>query len=1586
LITTVGVNKCSRPTTPTTYSDAKLNQADRIALLSELLREVPIPTDLNPEVRLETLTEAIVLCTQEAFPPRARTQKDGWSPAVREITIALQKILLLKRHSFGHQGYRLWTPLITAKGLREVLRGWTNDLKKLRAGHEEDQPSSVVLPYPLEAWSGRSLQHIRDTCEKAYIATLALLQGKRRTDARKDFGSLMTKMEESRQAGRIGLACRVLMGSKRIQGFSLDGLSAEGVTYTDPLTVHTKMTTHFAEWYTAPTGPWAVPISSPGAHWTDLQVPWEEFRETLALKHIPDVPLRAIHTAMNSPKAARGSCLEASNCPTEKEFTAAILASKKDSAPGMSGLSYNMLRVAAKTTPDLITAIYSSLAELWKDKTIPDSWKWRWLVPTPKVPSPSLGDLRPLSLVEVLRKLWASVIMRNVSAAWAKNHTLNRNQHGFVPGRSMEEAVLEAMNSLESAKEWRTDLYISSWDIKRAFDRVPKQLLIYSWIRLGVPTDVAEYLVGIDMGGHTVVRTPHAQKVFWDSGLDGLLPLAFRAMLGAGQGTVDAPSNWNAVFDILLDALDNISSEYFVADVHGVSVEAYDMAAADDLLSACGTLKALRAKAEVVSAFCIVFGLDIATLKLRTFHVSWGNENCGLLQPTGKPYLDSNGKVDTRDYISIYQGNWVETRIPLASEGAMRYLGVHWDMNLSGQTIMTTTIDKLEAALARIQSFPCTADIKKTVLERCVFPSIVYQLKFANWPLRTFRELDKKISACIKRITGLYQTYPSELLYLSGKYGGHNFSKLSDVVHMAKLGILHRHQAHHTDSYSSAIISSLLGRVLRTGGVSVPPGEHAVLEHTEGDWWASSLVQWLAELDLSVNFVGTSRHPLSPTARDGVLDALNLKGVLTLACELPGNDLEVPLRVGQCWIIPWLDVSNDTPSVYEILSFECFDGISDPPAPRLHLLEWTGEGTLSLGSRVTLTESSRSGFHRGTRSTFSGTIDGFLQENRRSRCSIVTLSPETHCKDVSETWSRITSVEPKTMSPAFTRWGPDPPCPAMMTALYGANLYTDGSFCKMGSITDFMTGKETTQATGAVVETDDGATYGAVRLDFESTKLNPYLTELVTTTFALIRSAGNVASDCQGSLATMSLARAGKTPKGAQGYLASVHSRRTLREARWVKAHPEQDKTKTGCWVDDDFGIWLADGVAGGEMEIGTYGGKHIDSLVVLDGDSIIRRLATRSPNTVYIATQGGCGILLEPVLDLLGRKCFRTYCSTRDILRAPRPPKWADCTASWAAKMYRTSAGMSVMERATCVRIIYDKHLHGRNLAKFGAPPMDCVCKLCGGADSQYHIIRECSHPDMVACRRRHIALLWAKSNLMTSRRWGVAPYFAIYLTFALTTGEALGSHTAWTGILDPRLLEELEVAATVHSGRGEVIERGLIKECRGLAEGTRELHRIRHRVMQAMRGEATRALTKLTPHRRASRARRRDQAPHGPIDRFLVTQDSTQLQQARHSVWHDNHVITSAMTSQTLEPGPDPAMPENYGEPGPPGPGAGSPASTLVITGAKRSRDTPNIAPDTGGTTVMLLSDLSIYDDANVHSQVAGGSPPRREPTGIG
>ena len=100
-------------------------------------------------------------------------------------------------------------------------------------------------------------------------------------------------------------------------------------------------------------------------------------------------------------------------------FRMAIALSKKDSVAGLSGFSYNMPKIAPLP---VITAI--CLCALWVNKKVPEHHKWRWLLPIPKITSPELTDLRPLSLVKVTQKLWASLLMSKVSHKWVVHNSV----------------------------------------------------------------------------------------------------------------------------------------------------------------------------------------------------------------------------------------------------------------------------------------------------------------------------------------------------------------------------------------------------------------------------------------------------------------------------------------------------------------------------------------------------------------------------------------------------------------------------------------------------------------------------------------------------------------------------------------------------------------------------------------------------------------------------------------------------------------------------------------------------------------------------------------------------------------------------------------------------------------------------------------------------------------------------------------------------------------------------------------------------------------------------------------------------------
>ena len=130
-IETVGTNKRHNAIKPMTLYDVKLRQKDKVEHMAQLLQYLPLYDNLDPEARLETLTDGIVRCAQlncfSAFPPRVRQENNGWSPTTRLTNIVLDKIKLIRRRV---QGYRRWTELTVHKGLREVLHCWDKDLEQ----------------------------------------------------------------------------------------------------------------------------------------------------------------------------------------------------------------------------------------------------------------------------------------------------------------------------------------------------------------------------------------------------------------------------------------------------------------------------------------------------------------------------------------------------------------------------------------------------------------------------------------------------------------------------------------------------------------------------------------------------------------------------------------------------------------------------------------------------------------------------------------------------------------------------------------------------------------------------------------------------------------------------------------------------------------------------------------------------------------------------------------------------------------------------------------------------------------------------------------------------------------------------------------------------------------------------------------------------------------------------------------------------------------------------------------------------------------------------------------------------------------
>ena len=93
---------------------------------------------------------------------------------------------------------------------------------------------------------------------------------------------------------------------------------------------------------------------------------------------------------------------------------------------------------------------------------IPTEWKWRWLVPLLKKDGTTVDDLRPIMLLDVLRKVWTTLVMGNITKVLLKHRVLRVTQHAYLPHRCTDSANIQVVNTLEAAFAEKRSLYGSS--------------------------------------------------------------------------------------------------------------------------------------------------------------------------------------------------------------------------------------------------------------------------------------------------------------------------------------------------------------------------------------------------------------------------------------------------------------------------------------------------------------------------------------------------------------------------------------------------------------------------------------------------------------------------------------------------------------------------------------------------------------------------------------------------------------------------------------------------------------------------------------------------------------------------------------------------------------------------------------------------------------------------------------------------------------------------------------------------------------------------------------------------------------------
>ena len=522
----------------------------------------------------------------------------------------------------------------------EEVTKWEKISKKLKWVDTSQRQTCIdstptCSPTALRLIPSSSTPLIIKTVTEGHKEVLKKLQGRSRSNMRRLMSSHSKRIEHYRSIGKLKRVIPRIIASEK-SSFSFDSLFLPGdVVIADPTEVHNKVARHFDEWFTGPQEA-REGIHSSGQDWREIMHNQEVFYAHCAEQNIPKEYIDILWSAMQTP-ATHPSFETASEEIAEtlrqgvslEEFKHHLKKMDHGTAPGWTGCTHAMM----KGWPDeVVEEVHALLSDLGPHRT-PHWWSYRLVSPLQKVVgSNSLDSLRPIMLLEVMRKVWTTLLHRKIANIWERYNLLAEGQSGGRPGRSTESPIIQLIAYLDQNRRNQRATFVTFWDMTKAFDSPSKNMLRSALMRLAVPAEWCEWFIGMDMAGGVIPKSPIAQELlaaglppweFPDIHEDKDGASRFTTRRGCSQGDPPSPSHWDAFFDILMRALELGCQEPCVLlGKNRLPHHMGDAAFIDDLTTASPTYLTLQRKIEIVCAFALAFCLKINLPKLKVIRTS----------------------------------------------------------------------------------------------------------------------------------------------------------------------------------------------------------------------------------------------------------------------------------------------------------------------------------------------------------------------------------------------------------------------------------------------------------------------------------------------------------------------------------------------------------------------------------------------------------------------------------------------------------------------------------------------------------------------------------------------------------------------------------------------------------------------------------------------------------------------------------------------------------------------------------------------------------------------------------------------------
>lgn len=188
-----------------------------------------------------------------------------------------------------------------------------------------------------------------------------------------------------------------------------------------------------------------------------------------------------------------------------QEFKNAVF-SRRDTAHGLDGIPYKMLKNTSDNAKTIILSVYNML---WSSLVIPMEWKKDCLVPIlkPNKDKTKADSYRPIALTSCMGKIFEQLLKQRLEFFIESNFLLPSNQFGFRRGRSSRESIAHLQLEIFDALKQDNVLVGVFFDVVGAFNNVNHHILAQELFSLGVPVKFVKWIFKFLHGREVYVKS-----------------------------------------------------------------------------------------------------------------------------------------------------------------------------------------------------------------------------------------------------------------------------------------------------------------------------------------------------------------------------------------------------------------------------------------------------------------------------------------------------------------------------------------------------------------------------------------------------------------------------------------------------------------------------------------------------------------------------------------------------------------------------------------------------------------------------------------------------------------------------------------------------------------------------------------------------------------------------------------------------------------------------------------------------------------------------------------------------------------------